>query len=574
MGKLQDLILINDINTKNSEVFNPGGERFANFDDLLQVLNTRVIPASPPPPRSMGNDTLIEDRPQMIEEQSAQGPANTQSKSQSVGSLEQGEVTVEREEQKQAKKKKKKAEKQSESVLPQKKAPPKPVKIVSNPKSQPPPSASDVIPPRVAMVEEQPRQVQQVKVPPSQMEEERPAGQAEPRVVIQEKNLFANLTTYLDKKFGTIENEIDGKLNERMRAWQSAERASLQATVEDIVRKEVGQAFSREVQPSIEKYLKIMTDQILSTYERGHKYYMDKLTLEQGKTTQMRDSFQSLIDSFSGIGKRLSESIVVHQQNLGKMESLFAERRTNVAGMSQQLQELLAAEQVILRSMETLEKNMTFALQNLNKSLAGLDNMSKDRKNVTEKKDMEEEAYENEQQDTGIQMRRQAPGIYDMGQHYQMQMPPPQIPQQPPQPDTTALLGLLTQVLTGNQGQRPPPPYGYPPQDQYNPYGANPQPANQMYYQQKRPFAPAPPPPPYPPYDQYPDHPGANSQYRPKGTAAGMPGQRGRGPNEGYDFSVVQPSGPGGKKGGDGQSQGTSDLKSPFGHLPGQGSKK
>lgn len=88
----------------------------------------------------------------------------------------------------------------------------------------------------------------------------------------------------MEQKLANLEKIIEQKVTERVEKLQTNSIVeSMNKNIQENIRKEFSNQFERVVTPSFEKYLAKVFEQIMFTFERGQKFYMDKLTLEQQK---------------------------------------------------------------------------------------------------------------------------------------------------------------------------------------------------------------------------------------------------------------------------------------------------
>lgn len=120
--------------------------------------------------------------------------------------------------------------------------------------------------------------------------------------------------------------------------------------------------FEKSVTPCFEKYLIKIFEQINNTFERGQKFFIDKINVEQIKSQNIKDSLQEALKIFMQISSTLSENVNTNIKNNNKLDS---EKNAQMAKMVENINEVIKKEQEIQIKIVEIEKNFQNILVNV-----------------------------------------------------------------------------------------------------------------------------------------------------------------------------------------------------------------
>ena len=180
-----------------------------------------------------------------------------------------------------------------------------------------------------------------------------------------------NSTQLLEKKFSKIEEIIENKINEKIaRLQMNSLSQHVTREMDEKIQREFSNAFEKTVTPCIEKYLSKVFEQVCNTFEKGQKFYIDKLNIEQAKCAQVKETMSEVVKSFVQISTALTESIMNNQNSFNKMENNFQDKQTQISRLVDQMNEILLKQQDIQKKLESTEKNINDMIQQYNNEIA------------------------------------------------------------------------------------------------------------------------------------------------------------------------------------------------------------
>jgi hypothetical protein len=163
----------------------------------------------------------------------------------------------------------------------------------------------------------------------------------------------------LNNKFNKIEEIIESKVNERVSKLHSDAIANtLSREIDEKLQREFNHSFEKTVTPCFERYLGKMFEQVCGSFEKGHKFYIDKLNIEQAKGAQIKETMNEVVKSFVQISNSLTEGYANNQATFNKLE-------TNVQEKQGQLQRLVEQMNDIVQKQHEIQKKLTFIEANI-----------------------------------------------------------------------------------------------------------------------------------------------------------------------------------------------------------------
>lgn len=173
------------------------------------------------------------------------------------------------------------------------------------------------------------------------------------------QDLTDKISQSLNTKFLKIEEVVDNRINERVAKLQmNAVGDHLGKEVDEKLQREFATAFEKTVTPCFEKYLVKMFEQVCGSFEQGHKFYIDKLNIEQAKSAQLKETMNEVVKSFVQISNALTEGVVNNQTNYSRMELNMQDKQNQISRLIDQMSEIIQRQQDIQRKLEILEKDL------------------------------------------------------------------------------------------------------------------------------------------------------------------------------------------------------------------------
>jgi hypothetical protein len=202
-----------------------------------------------------------------------------------------------------------------------------------------------------------------------------------------------------------INERIEKQVNEKLLQMNTQEvtsilRSELRQIVKEGVSAEFRNQFESSVTPCFEKYLKTMFEQVNKTYEKGFKFYQDKIMIEETKSSHIKQSLNESLGIFSQMANTLNEQAIRNQKAFRKMEGLLEDRKQqNDRAIHDQLSELAAQQSSFQKQLSELQRATQQIMTSLNKGSSNeLDTQNV--KSEEEDEDAEDQAPQSQQQTT------------------------------------------------------------------------------------------------------------------------------------------------------------------------------
>jgi len=163
----------------------------------------------------------------------------------------------------------------------------------------------------------------------------------------------------LNNKFSKIEEIIESKVNERVSKLHSDAIAnSLSREIDEKLQREFNHSFEKTVTPCFERYLGKMFEQVCGSFEKGHKFYIDKLNIEQAKGAQIKETMNEVVKSFVQISNSLTEGYVNNQATFNKLESNIQEKQGQLQRLVDQMNDIIQKQHEIQKKLSFIEANI------------------------------------------------------------------------------------------------------------------------------------------------------------------------------------------------------------------------
>jgi len=165
----------------------------------------------------------------------------------------------------------------------------------------------------------------------------------------------------LNHKFSKIEEIIESKVNERVsKLHAEAITSSVSREIDEKLQREFSHAFEKTVTPCFERYLGKMFEQVCASFEKGSKFYIDKLNVEQAKGAQVKETMNEVVKSFVQISNSLTESYANNQATFNKMETNIQEKQGQVSRLIDQMNEIIQRQHDIQKKLSHIESEGTY----------------------------------------------------------------------------------------------------------------------------------------------------------------------------------------------------------------------
>ena len=186
------------------------------------------------------------------------------------------------------------------------------------------------------------------------------------------KTFTDDFMKYFDNKFSKMEQIIENKIEERMNKMQvNLTQGTGNLQLDSQLTTMFSKAFEFQVTPSMEKYLTKLFEQINANFEKGQKFYMDKLMMEQSKAAQIRDTMNELLKSFLQISNTLTETAASNQTAFSKLEVVFQEKKGQILKAVDQISGMMAKQEELQRRLENTERAMFESVSRLRDEIRG-----------------------------------------------------------------------------------------------------------------------------------------------------------------------------------------------------------
>lgn len=191
---------------------------------------------------------------------------------------------------------------------------------------------------------------------------------------------FEKFSSMIDNKMEHLKEEIEKNINQKFENLKSNKMINEDNNKHSMINennesnfpkdlqihfsKMFSEQFEKIVTPCFEKYLIKIFEQINNTFERGQKFFIDKVNIEQIKSQNIKDSLQETMKIFMQISNSLSESITNNKNN-NKMDFIFNEKQAQVNKLLDNVSEIMKKEQEIQEKLGDIEKNFQNIVGNL-----------------------------------------------------------------------------------------------------------------------------------------------------------------------------------------------------------------
>lgn len=163
----------------------------------------------------------------------------------------------------------------------------------------------------------------------------------------------------LNNKFSRIEEVIEKRVNERVAKLQlETLNNNIAKQIDEKLSKEFSNAFERSVTPCFEKYLIKMFEQVSASFEKGQKFYIDKLNIEQAKGAQMKDTMNEVIKSFVQISNSLNDGLMNNQGSFNRIDLNIQDKQNQITRLIDQVNDIMIKQEEIHDKIEGIKKNV------------------------------------------------------------------------------------------------------------------------------------------------------------------------------------------------------------------------
>ncbi len=170
-------------------------------------------------------------------------------------------------------------------------------------------------------------------------------------------DIIDKIPRLLTTQFNKIEDIIEAKVNERVAKMNMETiNATITGEIDKKLQKEFSHAFEKTVTPCFERYLSKMFEQVCASYEKGHKFYIDKLNIEQAGGAQIQKTMNEVVKSFVQISNSLTEGYVNQQNTFQKLETEMNDKQDQVTKLLEKMNEIIQKQEELQEKLEYLEK--------------------------------------------------------------------------------------------------------------------------------------------------------------------------------------------------------------------------
>ena len=173
------------------------------------------------------------------------------------------------------------------------------------------------------------------------------------------------------------ENKLGGdSLQLMLDSIQSDVQEKLSEVIKSKVKTEFISSFEDLVLPVFEKYLQKIFEKVCATFEKGHKFYVDRLSIENSKFNNLRENLNTLLTNFINASDNIRKTVQDTAQlqfNLNKTysDTIF---KSEFSNLNSKLESIVDRQSDILTCLLGMEGR----IQTIEKSQSNQDSFFKD----------------------------------------------------------------------------------------------------------------------------------------------------------------------------------------------------
>lgn len=184
---------------------------------------------------------------------------------------------------------------------------------------------------------------------------------------IPQEEFFDRMSNFFEKKLERMREDLEKSMEKKLEALKPNSRmmieerpaeTSLPKDFQLQFNKMFAEQFEKSVTPCFEKYLIKIFEQVNNTFEKGQKFFIEKVNVEQIKSQNIRESLQDALKIFMQISNSLSENLNNNVKNNAKVEVFYMEKQTQLNKMIENVNDVIRKERELQDKIAEIEKNL------------------------------------------------------------------------------------------------------------------------------------------------------------------------------------------------------------------------
>ncbi|EAR86104.2 hypothetical protein TTHERM_00549510 (macronuclear) [Tetrahymena thermophila SB210] len=171
------------------------------------------------------------------------------------------------------------------------------------------------------------------------------------------------LDEYFEKKFNKLDAQISAKI-EKIRKEDDIVNMVEKSTqcqrdkLEQFLHDEMEVQYKSYVEQNMKTYMIDMFQQVTKIFERGQKFYTDKIQQEKEKSKIQNENSDEILNIVKKITSPFSESTITSKKILTEIVQLSTERKNKMDNLEKQLTQLITKQDQIVTRISTMEKTL------------------------------------------------------------------------------------------------------------------------------------------------------------------------------------------------------------------------
>ena len=182
------------------------------------------------------------------------------------------------------------------------------------------------------------------------------------------KDFFERIHGLFEKKLDRLKEDLEKSIDKKLEGLKSNKMINEDKQTSNVeinlpkdfqmqFNKLFSEQFEKSVTPCFEKYLIKIFEQVNNTFEKGQKFFIEKVNLEQIKSQNIRESLQDALKIFMQISNSLSENLNNNIKNNSKMEVFYLEKQSQLNKMIENVNDIIRKEREVQDKIGEIEKN-------------------------------------------------------------------------------------------------------------------------------------------------------------------------------------------------------------------------
>ncbi|KAL4486430.1 hypothetical protein ABPG72_018384 [Tetrahymena utriculariae] len=175
--------------------------------------------------------------------------------------------------------------------------------------------------------------------------------------------MTTQLDEYFEKKFNKLDAIVGAKI-EKIRKEDDIVNMVEKSTqsqrdkLEQFLHDEMEVQYKSYVEQNMKTYMIDMFQQVTKIFERGQKFYTDKIQQEKEKSKIQNENSDEILSIVKKITSPFSESTITSKKILTEIVQLSTERKNKMDNLEKQLTHLISKQDQIVTRISTMEKTL------------------------------------------------------------------------------------------------------------------------------------------------------------------------------------------------------------------------